>query len=288
MTATRASLSRKRSKRHGKMYQYGGVKEEQGQGQQQGQPTIKQENQSVINNLVKQATDSTASAVTEGINPGLGSGGVADQTLQQALINTIGILTFYSPIIICMSVLVVSMFTVTIEKAMVYFMWIFVITFLRIILLKGFREKNRGFELNAKCKQGLTDMFIPNDVTYGTYILAFTMMYFLVPMLIISVQHNKHGVNYGAIAFFLSYLAMDVMVKKSYQCLQQGWAATFMDIIGAMFLGTLISGFIMYSSSLRAYLFINEINTNGEVCNVPSKRQFKCRVYKDGELIGNM
>ena len=60
------------------------------------------------------------------------------------------------------------------------------------------------------------------------------------------------------------------------------------DILGGLALGALVSGLIMYGSSLKGYLYINEINTNKEVCNMPSKQQFKCRVFKDGTLVGNL
>jgi len=46
-------------------------------------------------------------------------------------------LSFYAPIIICVSIVVFSMFTATMEKAFVFFIWIFIITFIRIITFKG-------------------------------------------------------------------------------------------------------------------------------------------------------
>ena len=51
--------------------------------------------------------------------------------------NIISSLSFYAPIIICVSIITFSMFTATMEKAMVFFVWIFIITFIRIIILKG-------------------------------------------------------------------------------------------------------------------------------------------------------
>ena len=55
-----------------------------------------------------------------------------------------------------------------------------------------------------------------------------------------------------------------------------------------MFLGGVIAGLIMYGTNLKTYLYINEVNTNKEVCSMPSNQQFKCRVFKDGTLIGNL
>jgi hypothetical protein len=45
---------------------------------------------------------------------------------------------------------------------------------------------------------------------------------------------------------------------------------------------------VMYGTTLKDYLYINEANTNKEVCSMPSKQQFKCKVYKDGTLIGDV
>ena len=57
------------------------------------------------------------------------------------IMNMINSLSFYSPLIICVSIIVFSMFTATMEKAFVFFGWIFVITFLRIIVFKGIGAK---------------------------------------------------------------------------------------------------------------------------------------------------
>jgi hypothetical protein len=53
-----------------------------------------------------------------------------------------------------------------------------------------------------------------------------------------------------------------------------------------MGLGGLISLGI-YNTSLRNYLFVNEVNKNYEVCTRPSKQKFKCSLYKNGELVTN-
>jgi hypothetical protein len=42
---------------------------------------------------------------------------------------------------------------------------------------------------------------------------------------------------------------------------------------------------MIYFSPMNNYLFMNEIYTNGQVCSMPSKQQFKCSVYKNGELV---
>lgn len=213
--------------------------------------------------------------------------------LQNALLkNTMNIfnsLSFYSPIIICVSIVVFSMFTGTIEKSFVFFVWIFIITFIRIIVFKGLKSnKDESVEIPSICLTGLSELFIPKDVTYSTYILTFTMMYFIMPMVMVSSQNKINAINYGVLSFFVAYIALDLFIKSSLSCIPSLWSSLVIgDILSGLFLGGVVSGLIMYGSNLKSYLYINEINSNKEVCSTPSKQQFKCRVFKDGTLVGS-
>ncbi len=202
--------------------------------------------------------------------------------------NMFNSLSFYSPLIICVSIIVFSMFTGTMEKAFVFFVWIFIITFLRIIVLKGIKpDQNQVTEIPNICLTGITQIFIPQDITYSIYVLTFTMMYFLMPMIMISKQNKINAINYGVLAFFISYIALDLFIKKSLSCIPSLFSSLIIgNILSGLFLGSVISGLFMYGSTLKTYLFINEINANKEVCSMPSKQQFKCKVFKDGTLVG--
>jgi len=211
-------------------------------------------------------------------------------SLFDSTMNIFNSLSFYSPIIICVSIVLFSMFTSTMEKAFVFFIWIFIITFIRIIAFKGFKS-NQDFvpnEMPNVCLTGLSQLFIPQDITYSTYMLTFTMMYLITPMLMVSKQHNVNIINYGILGFFLAYIGLDLGVKYQLKCLKIVSSLVIGDVLSGLFLGGVISGIIMYGSTLKSYLYINEINANKEVCSMPSKQQFKCRVFKDGTLIGNM
>jgi hypothetical protein len=211
-------------------------------------------------------------------------------SLFDSTMNIFNSLSFYSPIIICVSIVLFSMFTSTMEKAFVFFIWIFIITFIRIIVFTGLNT-NQGSvpnEMPNICLTGLSNLFIPKDVTYSTFILTFTMMYFVTPMIMISKQNNVNVINYGMLAFFLAYIALDLFIKNVLSCIQLFSSLVIGDVLSGLFLGGVISGIIMYGSTLKSYLYINEINTNKEVCSMPSKQQFKCRVFKDGTLVGNI
>jgi len=181
------------------------------------------------------------------------------------------------------------MFTATMEKAFVFFVWIFIITFIRIIVFKGIGLTQIEGDIPEICSTGLTQIFMPKDITYSTYILSFTLMYFLMPMVMLSTQNKVNAINYGVLSFFISYIVLDLFIKKSLLCIPSFVSSLVIgDILSGLFLGGVISGLIMYGTTLKNYLYINEINSNKEVCSMPSSQQFKCKVYKDGTLIGNI
>jgi hypothetical protein len=200
-------------------------------------------------------------------------------------------LSFYSPLIITTSIIVFSLFSSSLEKGLLFLLWLFVITFLRVIILKivQMSMKTVPHTLPPICLTGLTDIFIPNDVTYSTYVLAFAMFYFIMPMIMVSAQSNINAMNYYVLAFFIAYIAFDLFIKCSLLCIPTIISVNILsELIAGMGLGAIIAGPIMYGTSLRNMLFINEVNSNKEVCSMPSKQKFKCSLYKNGELINNL
>ena len=129
------------------------------------------------------------------------------------LLNTLNIfysLSFYAPIIICVCIVFFSMFTVTMNKALVFFGWVSLITFARIVIYKGLKITQNTPPI---CETGSSELFIPKDVLYSTFLLSFTMMYFMVPLFMISVQNNVNIINYGVLAFFICYIGLDIFIK---------------------------------------------------------------------------
>ena len=208
--------------------------------------------------------------------------------LVSSLMKLLNILSFYSPIIVCVSIIVFSLFTGTIEKSFVFFVWIFIITFIRILAFKFVSSSNEKqvSEIPSICLTGLSEVFIPKDISYSTYILTFTMTYFIMPMIMISSQKKVNMINYSVLSFFIGYIVLDLLIKNSLSCIKIFSSLIICDLLSGIFLGSVVSGLIMYGSNLKSYLFINEINSNKEVCNMPSKQQFRCNVYRNGELVG--
>lgn len=208
-------------------------------------------------------------------------------------------LSLYSPMVLCASMLVFGLFAGAVPKVLLYFFWLFVATFARVLVGRGLHPSasagtgpntnNRG-GLPAVCSTGVTELFVPADTTYSLYLLAFTLVYLVLPMVMQSVQLGASTVNYGVLAFFVGYMVLDVSVKRSLACLPAGrWmSAVGSDVLGGAAVGALVGGLAMYGSPLKPYLFLNDLNPDREVCSMPTKQQFKCKVYKNGALVGDV
>jgi hypothetical protein len=63
---------------------------------------------------------------------------------------------------------------------------------------------------------------------------------------------------------------------------------TYTDILLSVATGAFAGAAIpamLYIGGSSKYLFFNEISSNKEICSMPKKQQFKCNVYRNGELI---
>jgi hypothetical protein len=57
-------------------------------------------------------------------------------------------------------------------------------------------------------------------------------------------------------------------------------------LLGAGLSAAIVS--LMYVGGSGKYLFFNEVSSNKDVCYQPSEQSFKCSLYKDGMLVGNL
>ena len=204
---------------------------------------------------------------------------------------TLAPLSFYSPIIIISGMFIFSVFSYAYGKINMYLLWIFIVTMLRVgfLLLKSYMDSKNNAKPNIPlpniCNNGITNIFIPEDTTYSTYILSFTMAYLLTPLIMISSQTKTNSMNYFALAFFIVYILFDLMIKYSFSCVRSFASVILGDLVSGITLGVAAS--VLMYSYLRNFLYINEINNDKEVCSMPSKQQFKCSVYRGGQLVSS-
>jgi hypothetical protein len=190
--------------------------------------------------------------------------------------------SMYSPLIIMISILVFSIFSSALGKGLFYVGCVFFVTAIRILFLYYF-SPGKGNNRNEICNIGTVFPF--TGWSYSTYLLTFTACYFIVPMFILTSMNKTNMVNYWVVMFFTAYIGFDIWIKSSLDCIILNSAVLGDFLVGGLF-GSLIALVLFYSDKI-SLLFINELNSNKEVCSVPSKQQFRCSLYKNGTIVGS-
>jgi hypothetical protein len=116
--------------------------------------------------------------------------------------------------------------------------------------------------------------------SFSSFIISFTITYLSVPMFL------NNSLNMWTFTALLTYLFIDIYIKMYEKCVIYT-SDLFLNITAGIFFGYLVISLMSWGGASK-FLFFNEQSSNREVCTQPSKQTFKCKVYKDGELVGNI
>jgi len=146
---------------------------------------------------------------------------------------------------------------------------LFVVVKLLQDTLKVPMEKTNGF-----CNLfSITQYSVPS---FNSALYLYTIMYVLLPMI------NMDMVNFPLILVFLMFYVSDSIIKYRNKC------SSIVGIIMGSILGFCfgIGWFVLIrSSGQTGLLYYDDLVSNKISCSRPTKQNFKCKVYKNGELI---
>jgi peptidoglycan/LPS O-acetylase OafA/YrhL len=118
------------------------------------------------------------------------------------------------------------------------------------------------------------------NASFSSFVFAFTIMYVCLPMF------SNSAPNFWIFSGLLVYFLFDVLIRVYRQCI-----VNKIDLFLNILMGAICSCLIvtlMYAGGSSKYLFFNEVASNKEVCYKPDNQTFKCAVYKNGELVGDL
>ena len=116
--------------------------------------------------------------------------------------------------------------------------------------------------------------------TFSSFVFAFTIMYLSLPMF------SNGAPNYWVFSSLVSYFLVDIFIKLYKNCIVKVGDLFLNILLGAASAALIIT--MMYSGGSGKYLFFNEVSSDKEICYQPKQQTFKCQVYKDGMLVGNI
>ena len=118
------------------------------------------------------------------------------------------------------------------------------------------------------------------NIPIGQTILGYTFFYLLYA--IIKYKSSKH--NIPTLVFFPLIILLDAFWNITNRCY------SLPQILVALGLGIgfgLLWGLLIDKTKISSLQYFNKISGK-EICSVPSKQTFQCKVYKNGKLLSNM
>ena len=208
------------------------------------------------------------------INPAMKMGSEPLQLFQP--MNIVVFLTFFSPIILAVSITSLS-FIFQNFKGLIYLGFLLAVCIIRnyIYMLSG-------------SPPIVNDRTICNSVQYSKYgnptfsafVFAFTIMYLSMPMF------SNGAANLWIFVSLVAYACVDIFIKVYKNCIPK-MGDLFLNVLMGLASGAAIVS-LMYVGGSGKFLFFNEVSSNKDVCYKPKEQTFKCSVFKDGELVGNL
>jgi len=188
-------------------------------------------------------------------------------------VNIIALAVFYSPIIITFCVFGMS-FIFQNFKGFIYLGFLIASCITRefIMAISGVKPKQsqrRVCNIVQYSKYG--------NAGFSMFIISFTLFYICMPMFL-----NK-DINYWIFGGLIAFLVLDIGVRYVKECITDV-TDILLNLVTGSAAGVLIPG-LMFVGGSSKYLFFNEVSSTKEVCSMPKKQQFKCSVYKNGELV---
>ena len=205
------------------------------------------------------------------------SGGVPDTPLQLFQpFNLIVYLTFFSPIILATSITSLS-FIFQNFKGLVY-----------LGFLIGCCVVREYFYMMASANPIVNDRTICTSIQYSKYgnptfsafVFAFTIMYLSFPMF------SNGSVNYWVFISLITYFLLDILIKIYKNCIIQMGDLFLNVLLGATSAALIVT--LMYAGGSGKYLFFNEVSSDKEMCYQPSNQTFRCKLFRNGEMISEL
>jgi len=210
-------------------------------------------------------------------NPSKVSGGVSNTPLLFFQpFNIVVWMSFFSPIVLSIVMLSLS-FVFQNFKGFIFLGYLLGMCLIRnyVYMLNGAPETP---SVNSICSSIQYSKY--GNPSFSAFVFAFTIMYISFPMF------SNGEVNFWIFGGLLAYFFLDIFIKVYKKCVIKT-GDLFLNVLLGLASSALIVT-LMYAGGSSKFLFFNETSSTKEVCSVPSKQMFRCQVYKNGSLVGNI
>ena len=190
------------------------------------------------------------------------------------LVDSISLIALISPFLLAFLMVMISIINSNV-KGLIYLLGL-IILFILVFLFQNTIRVPMD-KTNQFCNIfSISQFSVPS---FNSALYLYTIIYVLFPMI------NMHMINFPLIIIFLLLYIMDSIVKYKNKCTSP------IGIVMGSILGLIfgITWFlIIKASGQTGLLYYDDLVSNKIACSRPTKQNFKCQVYKNGELIQNI
>ena len=211
------------------------------------------------------------------MNPSMKTGGILDSPLQIFQpFNVIVFFSFFSPIILATSITSLS-FIFQNFKGLIYLGFLIGCCVVRnyVYMVAG---GTPAVNDNTICTSVQYSKY--GNPTFSAFVFAFTIMYLSLPMF------SNGAPNLWVFISMISYFLIDMFIKLYKKCVIKT-SDLFLNVLLGLSSSALIVT-MMYAGGSGKYLFFNEVSSNKDICYQPKEQTFRCLMYKNGTLVGNV
>jgi hypothetical protein len=193
-----------------------------------------------------------------------------------ATLNLPSVFTYFSmisPFLVVLLFVFISIINSNL-KGFIYLLGIFMLFFL-ILLFQNVLRSRAPADASPYCQVFNFSHPLHGVPSFNSAIFLFTIAYLFVPMMVNNIM------NFPLLIVLLILFAIDCVIKSGNKC------TTPIGIVLGGFVG-LIWGFLWYfviQSQAPNLLYYDDLISNKVACSRPTQQQFKCSVYKNGELL---
>jgi hypothetical protein len=208
------------------------------------------------------------------MNPSMKTGDSPLQIFQP--MNIVVFLSFFSPIILATSITSLS-FIFQNFKGLIYLGFLIGCCVVRnyVYMVAG---GSPAVNDNTVCTSIQYSKY--GNPTFSAFVFSFTIMYLSLPMF------SNGAPNLWVFISMISYFLIDMFIKLYKKCVIK-MSDLFLNVLLGLASSALIVT-MMYAGGSGKYLFFNEVSSNKDICYQPKEQTFRCQVFKDGTLVGNV
>ena len=160
-------------------------------------------------------------------------------------------------------------------KGLIYLFGVIILFFVVFLFQTSINVSAGSYVPPAYCTLFSSNIPKYSIPSFNSALIMFTFVYILIPMVV------YNAMNLPFLCIILILFAIDTGIRTQNKC------TTTIGILFGSVIGIVISimWYLIISSNSPDLLYYDDLISNKIACSRPTKQQFKCSVYKNGQLL---